>query len=364
MKRSSIVGLLAATALVPVFAQASTVTTNLLYSADNIGLDGGSPAGFNAFTTTDIGVAKLRFGARASSGEVDADASISFSTHFERDVDLANASTYSVDFGLNGLSFGYDAFTGAEAGAFVDFDPIFGVNPGEFRVIGDDYTLETSDSRTGFGSTGNERALSEIAGVGPDLNLVAIATRAVVTLDASKTTSMSVSDLQGNLVAVHESGAVVSDPFALNAGPQTLDLSLAGEWSLQLRSVALRNQFNSATGISAGYEIGIATGETFGGCGDYSTDDDNENTFIPPSSCIGDAGNSGNTSQLSLLDPAPFEIDWGRKFVDLGTVTVRAAPPPPGPGPEVVPLPAGLPLILTGLLGFVGLRRMQRRASA
>jgi hypothetical protein len=352
MKRSAITGLLAASALVPAFAHATTVTTELIYSARNVGLNGGRPLGFNAFTATDLVIANLRFGASASSGDVDASASIRFSSHFDRTVALADASNYRVDFGLERLNFGYSASTGAEAGAFVDFKSFAGINPPEITVIGDSYTLDTSDSRSGFGSTGNARATTDIAGVGPDvafgLNL-----RAEVTLDASKTTSFAVSELTGLIQATHESGVVATGVFDLAANAsETLNLGLAGAWSLDLLNVDLANSFDSSTGISAGYEIGIGFGVS---CGDLSDPDDN---FL-----CEDAGVSGDTAQLSLSDPAPFEINWGQRFVSLGTIDV-SAPPPPTPDPAVIPLPAGLPLILSALLGFFGLRVARSRMAA
>ena len=259
--------------------------------------------------------------------------------------------------GLNSLRFGYNAFTGADAGAFVNFDPFLGFNPPEFRVVGDDYRLDTSGSRSSFGSTGTDRATRELVGVGPDVSL-GLAVRAEVTLDASQTTSLEVSDLTGVLVAVHSSGVfrladfgLVGDTFNL------LDLSLVGDWSLDLVDVRLRNSFDSSTGISAGYELGLAFGEAFGGCGDYSIDSDNENSLVPPRACVGDTGVSGDTAQLNLLNPAPFELDWGSRFASLGTISVLADPVDP---PSAVPLPAGAYLLIGGLGLLGGLRRKKR----
>lgn len=356
MKRYVTAALLATAAIVPAATFAATVNTALIYERNNVGLDGGNPVGFDKFTNVDVGIARLRFGAKASGGDVDADGAINFSTTFDDNVALAAASSVSVSMSLNSLNFGYDAFTGADAGAFVDFNPFAGVNLREFRVIGDAYVLETDDRRNGFGSTGTERSTQRLTGVGPNASL-GLGIRAEVTLDASQTTSFSVDNLEGTLMATHTSGAIRSEDFALlGDATSILDLGLEGEWTLQLFDVALRNSFDSATGISAGYEIGVAAGEILGGCGDYSTDSDNAGFFDLPAACLADAGVSGDTSQLSLLNPSPFEILWGTKSVSLGSINVLG-----DPTPVPVPLPAGLPLLLAAL-GVLGLTNQRKAA--
>jgi hypothetical protein len=170
---------------------------------------------------------------------------------------------------------------------------------------------------------------------------------------------MSVNDFQGTILATHESGVMRTSSFSLRNDPlKMLDLSLAGEWKLDLLNLDLLNSFDSATGLAAGYELGLAFGELFGGCGDYSTDDDNAGFLDLPAVCGADTGVSDVTSQLNLLDPKPFMLDWGKRDASLGRVTVNA------PQIEAVPLPAGLPLLGAGLLAFAGLRRAQKRANA
>ena len=83
----------------------------LNYARNNVALGGGTSVGFDRFTTVDVGIANLRFGAAASSGDVDASASIGFSTNFADSVALADAGGVTVSMGLNNLSFGYDTFT-------------------------------------------------------------------------------------------------------------------------------------------------------------------------------------------------------------------------------------------------------------
>lgn len=354
MKRYVTAILLATVAVVPGAMYAATVNSVLSYEKNNVGLDGGSAVGFDKFTSADLGIAKLRFGAKASGGEVDAEASIGFSTTFANSVVLDDAGSVSVDLNLNSLSFGYEAFTGAEAGAFVDFDSFSGINLPEFAIVGDGFTLNTSASKNSFGNTGIKRDTEKIAGVGPSVSL-GLGIRAEVTLDASQSTSFSVSDLQGNLLATHSSGATQMQSFSLLTDPtKMLDLSLEGDWSLQLQDVFLVNSFDSSTGLSAGYELGLAFGEVFGGCGDYSIDSDNENSFVPPRACVADTGVSGDTSELSLINPSPFSIAWGSKTVNLGSISVFAAP-------AVVPLPAGMPLLIAAL-GI--LRLVKRRKEA
>jgi hypothetical protein len=185
----------------PSLASAATIVSTFDYKANNVGLDGGSRVGFDRFTTPDVGIATLRFGAEASGGDVDARASARIASTFDSSVALSSASAVGVDMSLTSLSYGYNAFTGAEAGAFVNFKTFFGVNPPEFRVVGDDYRLDTSGSGTAFGSTGNSRDLERITGVGPSVSL-GLGVRAEVTLDASQTTSLDVSDLTGLLERV------------------------------------------------------------------------------------------------------------------------------------------------------------------
>ena len=352
-KNSYRAALLTATVLISGMAVGATVTSTFDFELNNVGLDGGRAGGFDMFTTTDVGIATLRFGAEAPGGDVDATASARLASTFSNSVALSEASAVSVSMGLDSLRFCYNAFTGADAGAFVNFDPFLGFNPPEFRVVGDDYRLDTSGSRSSFGSTGTDRATRELVGVGPDVSL-GLAVRAEVTLDASQTTSLEVSDLTGVLVAVHSSGVfrladfgLVSDAFNL------LDLSVLGDWTLSLSGVRLRNMFDSATGISAGYELGLA-GEVpglSGSCGNFARDSDNE------FGCIGDIGASGDTAQLNLLNPAPFELDWGSRSAVLGTISVLADPVG---APSAVPLPAGAYLLIRGLGLLGGLRRKKR----
>lgn len=350
MKSSFFAATLAASIVVPSLSYAATVSSVLNYSRDNVGLDGGNSLSFNKFTSVDLGIATLRFGAAASGGDVDASANIGFSTSFSDSVDLADADQVALSMSLNNLNFDYSTYMGAEAGAFVNFKSFLGINLPEFTVIGDDYSLSTSDSRSGFGSTGTERATRKITGVGPDASL-GLAVRAEVTLDASQETSFSVSALQGTIVATHEGGTIVTNAFSMvNGADSLLDLSREGNWTLELIDVALRNSFDSATGLSAGYELGLALEAPFfgGSCGDFSRDDDNE------FGCGGDTGVSGDTSQLSLINPSPFEIAWGTKSVSLGTISVVAPIAP-------VPLPAGAPLLLGGVLVMAGFRAARPR---
>jgi hypothetical protein len=360
MKPFVLAAFAATSVLLPAITSAATINTSLTYERNNTGLDGGSSVGFNRFTTADVGIATLRFGAEASGGDVDAKGTIGFSTTFADTVSFGESANVSVALGLNSLSFNYSAFTGAEAGAFVNFKSFAGVDLSEFRVIGDDYRLDTSGSRNSFGSTGNNRDTEAIAGVGPDVSF-GLGVRARVSLNASQTTSFAVTDFQGTLQATHESGVTRTTTFSLLGSPlRNLDLSLAGEWTLGLENLGLRNSFDSATGISSGYELGLAAGELFGGCGDYSDDDDNAGFLDLPAACLADTGVSGDTAQLNLLNPSPFEINWGRKSVSLGSLSVLAEIVDPV---TPVPLPAGMPLLLAGLAGFAGLRRLKQRST-
>lgn len=338
---TSVFALIAALGAAP--AMAASVNTTLNFAKNNTPLDGqGSSFGFDQSTTLNVGIANLGFGAKASTGDVDASATIGFNTSFGDTVALADSGSVGVNMSLNSLNFGYNTLIGANAFASVDFFTFAGINAPKFNVIDEGYSLATSDSRSGFGSTGEDRDTEEIAGVGPNLD-IGLGLRSQVTLDASQTSTFQVTDLVGTVLATHESGATATDTFSLvNDSLADLNLGLSGMWDLTLQSVSLTNLFDTALGISAGYELGVAVGL---GCGDYSKDSDN-GIF-----CVADAGVSGDSSQLNLSNPSAFAINWGTKSVSLGKITVLSAPV------DVVPLPAGLPLVLTGLAGFALLRR-------
>lgn len=350
MSRLSIAVLLTATALSPFAAHASTVTTTFNYSANNVGLDDGTATTFNRFTTVDVGIANLRFGAAGSTGDVDATGRVTLNSTFERNVSFADSRSVAVKMVAESLRYEFDTFMGAEAGAFVNFKafntPFGDVNPPEIAVIGgDDYSIRTDGAGTRFNTTTRERGTAEIAGVGPDGGFGAFLT-ARVSLNASQSNAMRVNGVDANLVAVHESGARVSSFLSFSDDiMKDLDLSLAGEWTLGLENTRLRNSFNSSSGISAGYNLGIGVGLI---CGDLSDDDDN-------TLCL-DSGTSGDTDQLTLINPPAFEIDWGSFDRMLGTITVAAAPVVVAP----VPLPAGLPLMALGL-GALGLARARSK---
>jgi hypothetical protein len=152
------------------------VNTLLNYSVANVGIDCCSALDLNDVTTLNLCIAAPR--RRGSGGKVDAFGNFSFVTTFNDSIALADASFVSLQMSFNSLSFGYEALTGAEAGPIVNFNSSAEINPPEFRVISEDYRLDTGNGRTDFGSTGENRTTRELVGVGPNASLGPVGLRA------------------------------------------------------------------------------------------------------------------------------------------------------------------------------------------
>lgn len=339
--------LAASTFLLPGAVGAATVTiaTDLSYAKDNSGLYGSGATGFNQSTSFSVGIATVGFGAKASSGDVDARADLKLTASYEDTLSFDQAAASSVALSLSNLAYRFSTFVGATATASVNFGSFLGINPPPFNIIDEGYDLTTSASRTaGLGTSVSDTGNTPIAGVGVPTT-PGISLQAEVTLDASQQSTFFIDNLVGMVQATHSGGTVRTDAFALTTdGLGLMDLSIAGDWALSLVGVGLLNRFDTALGLAASARIGAAVGF---GCGDFSDDDDNG--FL----CAGDTGAVATSPQLSLIDPAAFGIDWGTKTVSLGTVTVLAPVVPPAP----VPLPATGLLLVGGVAVLAGLRR-------
>ncbi len=339
----------AGAALVPLAVSAGTVTTTLNYSGSDNLL--GSNLGFNESANVDLGIAVVDFGARASAGSVDADASARVTARFADQLTYAASKNAVVDLVVDSVRSSFETFIGATAFAGLDFDPIsipipfapdININPPRATLGEIGYTMETASARNGFGTSsdvGNEA----ITGFGvPTIPLISV--QAELTLDGSQTSSLSVDEMFGIVQATHEDGTVLTDTFALTSSASSVfDLSLAGSWDLELVGVGLSNVFDTSLGLAGSARAGFAAGVN---CGDFSTDSDNG------FGCIFDTGTRATTPQLTLINPAATFIDWGTQNVQLGSILVAAQP---------VPLPAGAAMMLTGAAVFGLARRRQRK---
>lgn len=344
----------------PAMAQAITVDTTFSYAKNGTGLYGLGAVGFNKSATLDVGVATLGFGASASTGSVDASATAQVQATFDNSIALSAATNATVDVSLNNLSYGFDTLMGARAYASVDFKPIhvtvplapdINIDPAPFDIIGANYALSASNSRSGgLGTSTTGTDSLPVAGDGVP-SIPGITPVAQVTLDARQSSTLTMNDLVGVIRATHVGdGAVVFDSFSLLSDPlASLNLGLAGDWNLDYMGVMLDNTFKSTFGLGATATIGFSVGL---GCGDPSTNSDNG------IACIYDAGASASSPTLNLLSANPFAIDWGSKTASLGTINVY------DDSVATVPLPAGLVLLLTGLGGLAGLGRTSRRRTA
>jgi len=356
MKTSSRIALLAsgvALAALPGAVSAATSSAAFSFVKNDTALGGGTSFGFDTGSSLDVVIGTVDFGAEASAGDVDASTSFEIDAQYQTLVDLADAATTRIGLALDKLSFAYDTFVGAAATAGVNFGriqipipfaPDIDVNPPRIAVIDQDYTLTTARSGSSLGTRLDGSANTDIAGVGPNTGF-GILLQTQLTLDASKATSFALTEIDGLVRATHSSGATREGAFNIFSTMDSvgLDLSLAGVWDLDLVGVRVRNRFDSSLGLAVSARVGFGAGFN---CGDLTTDGDNG------FGCIADTGTVATSPQLTLIDPAPFEINFGTRAADIGGLTVLAPPPPP-----VIPVPASLPLLAAGIGALAFWRR-------
>ena len=346
-----------ALAALPGAVSAATQTAALSFVKNDTDLGGGSSFDFGPSDSFNVGIGTVDFGAQASAGDVDARASFEIDAHYQTLVDLADAATTRIDLALDDLSFAYDTFVGAAATAGINFNriqffvppfgPTINVDPPRISVIDEDYTLTTARTGSSLDTSIDDNDNTDVAGVGPNSGF-GVLLQTQLTLDASKETSFELTEIDGLVRATHSSGATREGAFDIFSTTDSvdLDLSLAGAWDLDLVGVRVRNLFDSSLGLAVSARVGFGFGVN---CGDLTTDSDNG------FGCVTDTGAVATSSQLTLIDPAPFEIDFGTKSASIGGLTVVAPPPPPA-----IPVPASLPLLAAGI---GGLALWRRRAS-
>lgn len=260
-----------------------------------------------------------------------------------------------IDLALDNLSLAYHTFVAAAATAGINFNriqffvppfgPTINVNPPRISVIDEGYTLTTARTGSSLDTSLDDSDKTDVAGVGPNSGF-GILLQTQLTLDASIETSFELTEIDGLVRATHSSGATREGAFDIFSAMDSvdLDLSLAGAWDLDLVGVRVRNLFDSSLGLAVPARVGFGFG--FGAsCGDLTTDSDNG------FGCVTDTGAVATSPQLTLIDPAPFEINFGTRSADIGGLTVLAPPPP------VIPVPASLPLLAAGIGGLAFWRR-------
>lgn len=333
--------ILATALVIPIQGQAASISADLSFSAsDDLFVNGG---GFDESANINLGFATVDFGARASTGNVNADVEAKITANYKERLQKSESGAAEVDLSASNVRSAFDTFVGATAGVGVNFGRIdFGpinVNPPRISIGEVGYGIETEGSRNGFGAvsdTGNE----PITGFGVP-TIPGVSVQAEVTLDGSQQSELSVDDIFGIVRATHSSGAIFTDAFSiLSDARSVLDLSMNGVWDLELVGIGIANTWDSALGLAASGRLGFAVGFN---CGNF--DEDGDNGF----GCVYDTGAKITSPQLSLINPDPFALDFGFKTVNLGQV-------------EVVPLPAGLGLLLSGLGVFGYASRRRQRA--
>lgn len=144
------------------------------------------------------------------------------------------------------------------------------------------------------------------------------------TVDAVQESELVFGDLLGTVHATHEDGTLVTRSFAFDEAESVLlDLQRQGLWQLALSGLTVEGDFASEFGIEIGGRACVVV------CAGISSG------FIP-------------------IGSSSFDLDFSQAALTLATVRVL-------PEGQVVPLPAGLPL-LVGALGSLALVRRRRPA--
>lgn len=346
--------------------QAATVSTSFDFSVDDQSLFGlKSAASFGDSKSLNLGFATVGYSAAASTGTVDSYARTDIGARFADELSLGEAVNAEIDLSVLGGTGGFTTALGASARAYIDIHSIIGINPAPYDVIDAGYSLSAgaTTSTLGFeilpgpipipipvikenapmGRTISGEDSAAITGVGlPATPGITVA--GGVDLDGRQTSTLTYGDLTGVVKATHSSGNVVTGLFSLLTGTSiNLDLSLEGDWLLELVNVKLNNTFDSIFGLGGTAYAGVGVGVF---CGDLSTDSDNI-------LCATELYTETSTPTLDLINISPYSLNYGLEYASLGTIRVLAAEV------SAVPLPATLPLFAIGL-GAVGLVRPRR----
>lgn len=356
MARSTVkttIGALAFGLWVPV-AQAATVVEDLNFSAAS-SLFGSGPSGELTLGPDSFGVpglAEVHYEASLNTGTVDARVVTRLEATHPDEISFAAAAATPVDLALQRFPlvlpdpfpnlqgpFGIGSFEtefGVEADVTVE---VFG--RADLNLLNIDRRLETSATSLQFttnplGVVPNEPFNDSIdaedetriarAGSIRRIPLTNIRFGARATVFVTQESELSFGNLIGTVRATHDSGTVVTESFALDrADAVLLDLQKTGDWMLDLIGITVEADFSSEFGLRLGGRVCVVF------CGRIS-------------------------SGILPFGSASFDLDFSERTIALGTLTVL-------PETQIVPLPAGLPLLLSGFCAL-GLLRRKRRAGA
>ena len=307
---------------------AATVTSNLNFSK-SAGLFGGSSsgAGFSSKGSSNIGIGTLYYDVGANTGTVNAYNRSKVTASYQEMMSFEDAANASIKLSVSGQNTpllpnsGFSTSFGA--GAEVGVRNLFGVLDWAFIDEGARLNAsKTSSSVTATTLSGSDR--DTLTGVGPDIALASLTANA----DVKQSSSLIFGNLFGKVQATHSSGEVRTAAFDFATSTLLgLNLQKAGLWDLDLIGVDIANTFSSRFSM-------VVNGEAclLGNCG------------------------SLDVAEVTFANIKPFSINFASKNVDIGGITVKAAPIPVTP----VPLPGGLPLMAAGMGAFWVVRWARR----
>jgi len=330
-------------------AYASTVTASFTKDFVATGsLSGGRSLASLDFDASIAGV--INFSADVDAGTFTSTSSATQRFTFDDEFTLAEAQTATFTHKVTSLSTGYSTRFGASATATAD------IVIAEIDIIDEGalVTTSASDTTLDFGQTLQDTDRDDLVGTGIGLP-VGLSPVIDATVNLEQRSRQRVTGVSGVLQARNlTTGTTLiqsydSDDF----GAESFNLNLAevGIWDIRSISSDMFGTFEADFGTSATGTVGGFFGFD---CGDVSTDDDNG--FF----CISDFGASVTTPAAYVVDNSPFAMDYqtADRSIFLGQITVKDDPIIDEP--NVVPLPAGAWLLLSGL----GLMAAARRRSA
>ena len=321
----------------------ATIAENLTFTAED-SLFGSAPVadfsvGPGSFGVS--GIAEVHYDAQASSGTVEADLRTRLQAIHPDTLSFGHAASTPVNLSLErefinlpgplapfALPLGIASFQtafGADANVSVELFSAADVN-----LVGIGGIVETSATSVPahdepFNEQFSDSGEARIASKGAIECFLGVCGGAEVSVYLSQQSTLSFGDLVGTVEARHEDGTLVTQDFALDQSVDLfMNLQREGLWTLSLSSITVDNaEFSS----DFGFRIGGEACAVF--CADIK-------------------------SGVLSFGSADVGLDFSERSMDLATILVT-------PEQFVVPVPAGLPLLLSG---FGALAIVRRRRSA
>ena len=317
----------------------ATIAENLTFTAED-SLFGSAPVADFSVGPGSFGVssiAEVHYNAQASSGTVEADLRTRLQAIHPDTLSFGQAASTPVNLSLErefinlpgplapfALPLGIASFQtafGADANVSVELFSAADVN-----LVGIGGIVETSATSVPahdepFNEQFSDSGEAKIASKGDIIFNVG----AEVSVYLSQQSTLAFGDLVGTVEARHEDGTLVTQDFALDQSVDLfMNLQREGLWTLSLSSITVDNaEFSS----DFGFRIGGEACAVF--CADIK-------------------------SGVLSFGSADVGLDFSERSMDLATILVT-------PEQFVVPVPAGLPLLLSG---FGPLAIVRRRRSA